>query len=235
VTSPPPQADGQQPTPAPGPPKVGSLAEAIQFFTALLLAALRNALIYSPKHAHFQLALTKAEKMAAIAFGFTPKIVFICLERELFFEGKPMNKRGAQFQRLADFMHSLGVNRLQILPGLVALELRAFALNLVGLKETGESTGRKFIQATPHIRIGRLRHPEAAAPGAGSGAHAGGLAASLGVSGDRGEGPGDSGEAGSASKAASRMDAKVTEAALQAASKEMAACETTLRLIASLA
>ena len=80
-----PQADGAQPSPAPDQPKVASLEEAIQFFAALLLAVLRNALIYSPKHALFQRALTRAEQMAGIAFGFVPEIVFICLEKELFF------------------------------------------------------------------------------------------------------------------------------------------------------
>ena len=256
MTPPPTQADGRQPTPAPDQPKVASLGEAIQFFTALLLGALRNALIYSPKHAHFQLALTKAEQMAGIAFGFTPKIVFICLEKELFFEGKPMNKRGAQFQRLADFLNSLGVHRLQVLPGLVAGELRAFALNLVGLTETGESTGRKCVRATPHIRIGRLRHPETGDRGLSPDALAGGFAASRGVSDSssgeastpgpsvselprdhtaKGEDPGEPGEAGSASTAHGRTDARDAEAVLQGASKEMAACQTTLQLIASLA
>ncbi|HYL80139.1 MAG TPA: HD domain-containing phosphohydrolase [Candidatus Acidoferrum sp.] len=256
MTSPPSQADGRQPAPAPGQPKVDSLAEAIQFFTAMLLATLRNVLIYSPKHAHFQRALEKAEQMAGIAFGFTPKIVFICLEKELFFEGKPMNKRGAQFQRLADFMHSLGVNRLQVLPGLAANELRVFALNLVGLNETGESTERKFIRATPHIRIGRLKHPEAMDRMLGPGAQAGGIAGPQGVPGEptgraatpgagvaeppggrsaKGEGPGAPGDAGSASTASSRTDSGDAEAMLQGDSKEMAACETTLRLIASLA
>ena len=250
-----PQADGVQPSPAPDQPKVASLEEAIQFFAALLLAVLRNALIYSPKHALFQRALTRAEQMAGIAFGFVPEIVFICLEKELFFAGKPMNKRGAQFQRLAEFMHSLGVHRLQVLPGLAAEELKVFALNLVGLTEAGESTGGKRIQATRHIRVGRLSNPEAGGGSLSLDARARGVAsreASVSSPGgalgptpgvneapdDRREqkaGPAESSVAGSHADADRRTDAKVAEAILQGASREMAACERTLQLVAGLA
>jgi hypothetical protein len=84
------------PQPPPGEPRVASLEQAIQFFAAMLLAVLRSALIYSPRHSQFQRALAKAEQMAA-AFDFSPEIVFIYLERELFVAGRPMNKRGSSF------------------------------------------------------------------------------------------------------------------------------------------
>ncbi|HTU03352.1 MAG TPA: hypothetical protein VMG58_16100, partial [Candidatus Sulfotelmatobacter sp.] len=132
---------GPPAAPPPQRPKVESLDEAVQAFAAMLLAGLRNALIYAPTHSQFQLAVSKAEEMAAVAARFTPEIVFICLEKELFVGGKPKNKRGIQFQRLGEFMDSLGVHRLTLLAGLTAEELRDFALNLVGLTESGESTG----------------------------------------------------------------------------------------------
>jgi putative nucleotidyltransferase with HDIG domain len=201
---------------APGPegPRVESADEAVQFFAALLLAALRNALIYSPDHAHFHQALGKAERMAEIAFGFRPDIVFVCIEQELFFAGKPMNRRGAQFQRLAEFMHSLGIQRLEVRRGLTAEELKAFALNLIGLSEAGDGTGRKRVLASPHIRIGRMVCPEAAG------------ASSLARGSDGGEG----GEA-----AESTPQAGLSQAARLAASEELAACTAVAHLVAGLA
>ena len=204
------------PTPSPaGPPaaspaprpKAESLDEAVQAFAALLLASLRNALIYAPTHSQFQLAVSKAEEMAGVAARFTPEMSFICLEKELFVGGKPMNKRGMHFQRLADFMHSLGVQRLTVLSGLTAEELKSFALNLVGLTETGASTGKKVLRATPHIRVARLARQDtdeegglqapvydldeaftAVAGTEGGGSGAGGTGG--GPSGSRGTGPG---------------------------------------------
>ncbi len=205
--------------PTPGEPKVASLEQAIQFFAAMLLAVLRSALIYSPRHSQFQRALAKAEQMAAIAFDFAPEIVFICLERELFVAGRPMNKRGIQFQRLAEFMDSLGVQRLQLLPGLSAEELRDFALHLLGLSASGERMGRRWVEATAHIRVGRLKdtQPDRAAS----------LASFIARQAEA--------ENGKAPESGSGGDATDEAAFLQAASREMAACEKTLRFIADLA
>jgi HD-GYP domain-containing protein (c-di-GMP phosphodiesterase class II) len=158
MTSPLLPPDGPPPaTPGGGEQRIGSLEEAVHFLAAFLMASLRTALIYSPTHTQFQHALARTERMAAIAFGFAPEIVFICLDKELFVGGKPMNRRGVQFQKLADFMTSLGVQQLRLLPGLSALELKEFALHLVGLTAQGEETGGKCFRATPHIRAGRLR------------------------------------------------------------------------------
>ena len=160
-----PQADpSQSPTDA-GEQKVGSLDEAAQYLAALVLAVIRNALIYSPTHSQFHRAVSRAERMAGIAFGFAPEIAFICLEKELFFAGRPMNKRGLQFQKLADLLHSLGVQQLTLLQGLSAPELKEVALNLVGLSETGEDLGSKRFKATPHFRVARLTQEEAGSAG----------------------------------------------------------------------
>jgi putative nucleotidyltransferase with HDIG domain len=210
------EASGHAPTAPREPRVVGSLDEAVQLFAALLLGTLRNALIYSPGHAHFLEVLGRAEQMAGVAFGFTPEIAFVCLERELFFAGKPMNRRGMQFQRLADFMTSLGIQRLQLRRGLAVAELKVFALNLIGLTDAGESTGQKRIVATPHIRVGRLKCPESEAEEMRS-AIARGLLDS-GCSEDR-----------------SPEAAPLSEAALREVLGEIAGCEAVVRLVASLA
>lgn len=158
--TPPPGAAPPTPPPDPGEPPVASLEQAVQFLGAGFLAVLRNALLYHPQHAQFQRALGKAERTAEIAFGYAPEIVFVCLEGELFFAGRPMNKRGTQFQRLADFMASLGVQQLRLLPGLTAEELGQFALQLIGRTASGEETGRKCLRPTSHIRVGRLLDQE---------------------------------------------------------------------------
>jgi len=155
----PPRTPGGPPPAAPEPEgqRIGSLEEAVHFLAAFLMGALRAALIYSPTHPQFQRALAQAERMASLAFGFASEIAFICLERELFIGGKPMNKRGAQFQKLADFMTSLGVQQFRLLPGLTAAELKTFTLELVGLTDEGAEVGVKRFRATPHIRAGRLQ------------------------------------------------------------------------------
>jgi len=140
-----------------GEQRVGSFEEAVSFFAAFLMGTLRSALIYSPTHTQFQRALLRAERMAAIGFGFAPEIGFICLDRELFVGGKPMNQRGFQFQKLADFMGSVGVEQLRFLPGLTAAELQEFTLQLVGLTPQGKETGSKRLRASPHIQAGKLR------------------------------------------------------------------------------
>jgi HD-GYP domain-containing protein (c-di-GMP phosphodiesterase class II) len=207
-------------------PQVESLDEAVQFFAALLLGALRNGLIYSPTHSHFHHAVAKTEQMAGMAFAFSPEIVFICLEKELFFGGKPMNRRGMQFQRLADFMHSLGIQRLQVRRGLTLEEVKAFALNLIGLSDTGEPTGKKRIVATPHIRVGRLKCPDA-----GAGMPAGVPTSSPG----RGED-----EKSATGSPAGLPDVPALPApglgvvAAPDPSREMAACEAVLGLVAGL-
>jgi HD-GYP domain-containing protein (c-di-GMP phosphodiesterase class II) len=214
--------------------RIDSLEEAVHFLAAGLISTLRSALIYSPTHTQFQRALAQAERMANIAFGFTPEIVFICLEKELFVGGRPMNKRGAQYQKLADFMTSLDVQQFTLRHGLSAPELKAFTLQLVGLTERGEETGDKRFRATPHIRAGRLRQHAAGAARLTRQAIAG-LVSSGAVSEDeiadllrepsRGATPGSGSAGGSGEEDGARSVARAEQAITDAVSRTAATHE----------
>ncbi|MFP4475408.1 MAG: HD-GYP domain-containing protein [Desulfatibacillaceae bacterium] len=141
-----------------------NLEQAISFLAANLMAALRNALIYSPTHTQFVSAVRNTVRRFGHAFEYTDELVFICMERELLIQERPMNRQGVHFQKLAEFMHSLGLQKLLVLPGITEQELRDFVLNLVGLPEDGGSPGKRRIKASEHIRFGHLRAGRERAP-----------------------------------------------------------------------
>lgn len=134
-----------------------TLDEAVCALASLLMASLRNTLIYSPAHSQFARAISLTEKKAAQAFGFSKEISFMCLEKEILFDGKPMSRMGVQFIKLGGFMHSLGIGRLTLAKGLTADELKVFILNMMGQDEKGKAAERRVIKASPHIRFGRLK------------------------------------------------------------------------------
>lgn len=133
-----------------------TLDEAVCSLASLLMASLRNTLIYSPTHSQFNRAIQLTEKKAIQAFGFAKEISFMCLEKEILFDGKPMNRYGVQFTKLGGFMHSLGIGKLTLLKGMTADELKLFILNMMGQDEKGRPAERRVIKASPHIRFGRL-------------------------------------------------------------------------------
>ena len=133
-----------------------TLDEAVIALASLLMASLRNTLIYSPTHSQFNRAITLTEKKAAQAFGFAREISFMCLEKEILFDGKPMNRYGVQFTKLGGFMHSLGIGKLTLIKGMTADELKIFILNMMGQDEKGRPAERRVIKASPHIHFGRL-------------------------------------------------------------------------------
>jgi len=144
--------------------KIDPLEDAVGRLASNLLASLRNALIYSPEHSQFFDALERCEQTSARAFDFVSEVAFICLEREIIFNDRPMNQAGLHFKKLADFMHSLNVQKLTFLPGLSAEELKGFVLCLIGKDEQGEETGKKLVKATKHIRIGSMAQSASMTP-----------------------------------------------------------------------
>ncbi|MBI4537476.1 MAG: HD domain-containing protein [candidate division NC10 bacterium] len=238
-----PQAD---PSPSPAQPaeqRVASPDEVVQYLAAQVLTVIRNALIYSPTHAQFHRATSQAARMAGIAFGFTSEIAFVCLEKELYFAGRPMNKRGVQYQKLADFMHSLGIQQLKLLPGISAEELKDFALTLVGRSETGADLGIKRFRATPHIRAGRLTQEKAGGSGRLTQQAIEGLVASGAISAQeiadiltgRPEAAGDEAEAEATSSTVARAEEAIASTVSQMASQEVPAREAVLGFIVQLA
>ncbi|MEW5734078.1 MAG: HD domain-containing phosphohydrolase [Thermodesulfobacteriota bacterium] len=137
--------------------KSETLSDAVHSLTSLLMASLRNALIYAPTHGQFQRAITLTEKKAREAFGFSKEIVYVCMEREILFDGRPMNHDGVQFVKLGGFLDSLNIGMLTLTKGLTADELKDFILLMIGVDEQGQPTGRRIIRSTPHIRLGRVK------------------------------------------------------------------------------
>lgn len=144
--------------------KIDPLEDAVGRLASNLVASLRNALIYSPMHSQFSSALSRCEQTSVKAFEFVREVAFICIEKEIIFNDRPMNQAGLHFQKLADFMHSLNIQKLTFLPGINADELRGFVLSLIGKDEQGEETGTKLVRATQHIRIGRMAKGASMAP-----------------------------------------------------------------------
>jgi HD-GYP domain-containing protein (c-di-GMP phosphodiesterase class II) len=134
-----------------------TLDEALTRFTSLLMASLRNALIYAPNHSQFQHALDLAEKAVQQVCRFLPEIAFVCMEREILHNGRPLNSLGLQFVKLGSFLDSIGVGILTIKKGLGAEELKSFILHMVGKDKEGLPTGKRIVRATPHIALGRVK------------------------------------------------------------------------------
>jgi HD-GYP domain-containing protein (c-di-GMP phosphodiesterase class II) len=139
-----------------------TLDEAVTRLASLLMASLRNALIYAPNHSQFQYALGLAEKAVEDASGFLPEIAFVCMEKEILLNGRPMNGLGLQFVKLGSFLDSIGVGVLTIKKGLGADELKGFILRMVGKDEQeGLPTGKRIVRSTPHIALGRVKGGQA--------------------------------------------------------------------------
>ncbi|MBU2488541.1 MAG: HD domain-containing protein [Proteobacteria bacterium] len=161
LDQPPPPTGAAPPPPgaAPVSPEVSqpeSLSRAVYFFTSYFMAALRNSMLYSPDHAQVGSSLPRAVQQAEHAFTFTDKLEFVRIEGELLFEGKPLNRQGVQFGKVAEFMGKLGIERLCFLPGLEDRELKDLVLDLLGRTGEGEKRGSRTIASTEHVRVGKI-------------------------------------------------------------------------------
>ncbi len=134
-----------------------SLERSVYFFASYFMAALRNSLIYSPDHAQVQSSLGRAIRQARHGFTFTDKLEFVRIESELLFEGKPLNRQGVHFGKLAEFMGKLGIERLCFLPGLDEEELKGLVQDLVVRAGAGDEQGPRTIASTTHVRVGKIR------------------------------------------------------------------------------
>lgn len=138
------------------PEKAINVDKEVFSFTSHIVAALRNSLIYGPSHSQVETSLLRAEETAEQTFLSIPELTFVCIEKDLLFSGKPMNKAGLHFVKLAGFMQSVGIQRLVFLPGVNAEEIRQFILDSTGMTEDGEETETVTIKSSAHIKVGRL-------------------------------------------------------------------------------
>ncbi|MBI9074520.1 MAG: HD domain-containing protein [Desulfatibacillum sp.] len=136
--------------------QASQLDQIVSSFISSVVASLRNSLIYDPNHSQVQFSISQAQEKAAQIFQSLPEMVFVCIEKEILFSGKPMNKKGLHFIKLAEFMQTVGVQRLVFLPGLSAEEIREFVHNATAPPPEGEDEAPLDLNSTRCVRVGRL-------------------------------------------------------------------------------
>ncbi|MBW1989708.1 MAG: HD domain-containing protein [Deltaproteobacteria bacterium] len=135
-----------------------SLSEAVYHLAVHFMAAVRNSILYSPAHSQVRSALLLTLQKARRAFRDTDEITFICIEKELVFGGRPMNKKGLHFEKMAQFMNKVGIKRLTFLAGLSLDELEKFLADLSAMTSSGEEGGGDGrIHSSAHIKLGRQK------------------------------------------------------------------------------
>ncbi|SHJ41069.1 HDIG domain-containing protein [Desulfatibacillum alkenivorans DSM 16219] len=136
--------------------QTSQLDQMVSSFVSSITASIRNSLIYDPNHSQVQFSITQAQEKASGIFQSLPEMVFVCIEKEILFAGKPMNKKGLHFVKLAEFMQTVGVQRLVFLPGLNADEIREFVHNATAPPPEGEDEAPINLNSTRCVRVGRL-------------------------------------------------------------------------------
>ena len=136
--------------------QTSQLDQMVSSFVSSMVASIRNSLIYDPNHSQVRFSITQAQEKASGIFQSLPEMVFVCIEKEILFSGKPMNKKGLHFVKLAEFMQTVGVQRLVFLPGLSADEIRKFVHNATALPPEGEDEAPLDLNSTRCVRVGKL-------------------------------------------------------------------------------
>ncbi|MFH2100118.1 MAG: HD domain-containing phosphohydrolase, partial [Pseudomonadota bacterium] len=131
------------------------LSEALYYLASNLMAALKNSLLYSTTHSTVRSALLMALQKARQAFLAADAATYICIERELVIDGRPMNKKAFHFEKMAEVMQSVGLQRLTFLPGLTLEELENFILDLSRLTDE-DGRGESTIRSSAHVKVGRV-------------------------------------------------------------------------------
>ncbi len=140
------------------------LSEALYYLASNLMAALKNSVLYSPTHPTVHAALLQALQKARQAFLSTDEATFICIERELVIDGKPMNRKAFHFEKMAEVMGSVGLQRLTFLPGLTLEELVRFIQDLSRISD-GEEGGERTLKSSAHVKVGRVMTGQSSAGG----------------------------------------------------------------------